>query len=66
MSRWVARRGWDVELIRLDGREVLRARQFGSLHAYCATVRELEVLLRRGGLTLADLIEVLPTARRTA
>ncbi|MFB4307007.1 hypothetical protein [Actinomadura sp. GTD37] len=52
-------RGWDVELIRLDGRTVFRARQHRMLVGYCANVRALEVVLARAGLTTADLVEVL-------
>ncbi|WP_285699741.1 transposase [Actinomadura sp. NBRC 104412] len=62
--RWVGPRGWDVELIRLDGRSILRARQHGVLRGYYATIAELEVVLAAAGLTMADLVEVLPTAAR--
>jgi len=57
--KWIGPRGWDVELIRLDGRAVFRARQHRCLVDYCATVKALEVLLARAGLTTADLAEVL-------
>ncbi len=50
-----------MELIRLDGRSVLRARQYGVLGGYCATIADLEVLLAAARLTLDDLVEVLPT-----
>ncbi|WP_433465692.1 hypothetical protein [Spirillospora sp. CA-128828] len=59
--RWVGPRGWDVELIRLDGRPVLRARQHRCLVDYCASVPALELVLTRAGLTTADLVEVLRT-----
>lgn len=51
-----------MELIRLDGRPVLRARQHGVLSRYCVTVAELEAVLAGARLTMADLVEVLPTA----
>ncbi|TDB88368.1 hypothetical protein E1264_11850 [Actinomadura sp. KC216] len=59
--RWVGPRGWDVELIKLDGQPVLRARQHRCLVDYCASVLDLETVLARGGLTTADLVEVLRT-----
>lgn len=62
-KQWVGPRGWDVELILLDGRPRLRARQYGVLSDYCATIIELERLLLRAGLTMADLGEVLPRSR---
>jgi hypothetical protein len=59
----VGPRGWDVELIRLDGRPVLRARQFGVLGGYCTRIAELEALLAAARLTTADLVEVLTPER---
>jgi hypothetical protein len=58
-KRWVGPRGWHVELIRLDGRPVLKAEQHGVIAAYCATVAELEAILAKARLTVADLAEVL-------
>lgn len=57
-QKWIGPRGWDVELIQLNGRPTLRARQYGMERGYCATVAELERLLARDGLTFGDLEEV--------
>lgn len=66
--RWVAPRGWEVELIQLDNRHVFRVRQYQCLSAYCRTVREVEKVLEREGfgVTVADLVEMLPTAKAAA
>ena len=61
--RWVAPRGLDVELIRLDGHAVFRARQHRVLIRYCRTVADLEDVLAAARLTAADLVEVLPSRR---
>ncbi|QXJ24052.1 hypothetical protein AGRA3207_005303 [Actinomadura graeca] len=62
--RWVAPGGWDVELIRLDGRPTLRARRHLILIRYCFGVRDLETVLAAADLTTADLVRVLPTTAR--
>ncbi|MFC4531893.1 transposase [Sphaerisporangium dianthi] len=41
MSRWVGGQGYEVEPIRLDGRTLLRVRQYGVLVAYCRSVAEV-------------------------
>lgn len=61
--RWVGPRGWDVEVISLNGRRMFRARQHNVLRGYCATIRELEAVLAAGRLSMADLVEVLPKRR---
>jgi hypothetical protein len=50
--------GWEIEAIRLDGRDTIRVRQHGVLVAYCSSGAELELALGRHGITLADLVEV--------
>ncbi|MFB4315827.1 hypothetical protein [Actinomadura sp. 21ATH] len=62
--RWVAPGGWDIELIDLDGVALLRVRYLRYLRGYCRTVHEVAALLEPAGLTMADLVEMLPTARR--
>lgn len=49
---------WDIEAIVLDRRQVLRVRLHRSLIGYAATMADLETMLTRYGLTLADLVEV--------
>ncbi|MFC4586933.1 transposase [Sphaerisporangium corydalis] len=41
MSRWVGGNGYEVEPIRLDGRTMLRVRQYGVTVAYCRSVAEV-------------------------
>ncbi|MFI7630292.1 transposase [Microbispora rosea] len=55
MTRWVGVDGWTVELVRLNGRPLLRVRHLGYHVAYCADVREVAKLV-----DLADLVEVVP------
>jgi hypothetical protein len=66
VSKWVAPGGFDVELITLDGVECLRVRRFRFLQGrgYYRTIDEVQELLEAAGLTMADLVPVLPTVAR--
>lgn len=59
-TRWTVtgKPGWDIEAIRLDGRDTIRVRQHGTLIAYCSSTADLEWVLRRHAIALADLVEV--------
>ncbi|MCW2877713.1 MAG: hypothetical protein JWQ95_1813 [Sphaerisporangium sp.] len=59
MSRWVGSNGYEVEPIRLDGRTLLRVRQYGVLVSYCSSVAEVSKYV-----DLDELVELvtLPTA----
>jgi hypothetical protein len=59
-ARWTVqgKPGWEIEAIRLDGRDTIRVRHHGVLVAYCSSGVELERVLGRHGITLADLVEV--------
>ncbi|WP_214415403.1 transposase [Sphaerisporangium fuscum] len=61
MSRWVGSRGFEVEAIRLDGRALLRVRQYGFLVAYCGSVTEVA-----RHVDLDDLVELIPFPPGTA
>lgn len=58
-GRWTARGGWTVEAIVLDDRPCYRVTWRGYLvgDAYCHRLADLERLLGRYGLDLADLVE---------
>ncbi|MBP2704378.1 transposase [Microbispora sp. RL4-1S] len=53
MSKWVGVDGWTVDLVRLNGRPLLRVRHLGYHVAYCASPAELA-----RHIDLADLVEV--------
>ncbi len=59
-TRWTVegRDGWDIELIVLDERPVWRVRQHRMLVGDARTPGELERLLARHGIGLADLTEI--------
>lgn len=50
--------GWDIEQITLGRRPVLRVRLHKSLIGYAGNLAELEVMLARWRISLADLVEV--------
>jgi hypothetical protein len=59
-KRWEGPGGLDVEVISLDRCEVMRVRRHRVLMSDCRSVADLEEVLRRCGLTLADLEETGP------
>lgn len=58
MSRWVGVGGYEVDVIVLNRRQVLRVRHLGYHIAYCRTVGELARVV-----DLADLVEVIELSR---
>jgi hypothetical protein len=58
-GRLIARGGWDIEAIALDGRACYRVSRHGFLvgKGYCYSPAALEELLEAHGLGLADLVE---------
>jgi len=56
-QRWTAPDGWEVEGIRLGERDCFRVRHHKALIGYAYTLVELEQMLRRHGLAVADLTE---------
>lgn len=59
-KRWIAAGGWDVELIRLNGRPTFRVRRHGVLERYCTSMGELKRVLESRGVDPADLTEARP------
>lgn len=59
--RWTAAGGWDIELIRLDGRACYRVRQHRVLVGYAYSDTELAVLLAECGLDPGELVEAAHT-----
>ena len=62
MADYIARGGWSIKAINRDVRDCYRVEQHGYIvgAGYCYSVEELQELLARHGLDLADLVEDAP------
>lgn len=62
--RWVSDTGWDLEVISLDGRRLVRVRHHLVLRGYCRSLAEVRTILEREGGDLGDFVELVEMTDR--